>query len=236
MNMSIREIEALTYDKAKEMALEEQVIKGHNCLIVDFADRFGYSILVFKNGKHIYYANNYELHHHYTVSKEGREGLRRLYIEKMNSTLFTDEELMGSVSSYDEYRKKDYFLRNYWIMRYSYVSAFAISKEEMQKVEEGIKTHPYYNGICFCYVADEKIVEDAVKYSEHLNSEYSRLSKNIEVFREMISCELANHEACITCSAGDALKALGLSAISLTDEQRKVTVEELNKQINSYSC
>ena len=57
--MNIERIESLTYTEAAGMALEKLNIKGHDCFICDLGGNFGYSILVFKNGKHIYYANDY---------------------------------------------------------------------------------------------------------------------------------------------------------------------------------
>ena len=53
---TIYDIENLTYDQAKEMAIETLNIKGHDCFLVDFGGYFGKSILVFKNKRHIHYA------------------------------------------------------------------------------------------------------------------------------------------------------------------------------------
>ena len=49
MDYTIYDIENLTYDQAKEMAIEALDIKGHDCFLIDFCGYFGYSILVFKN-------------------------------------------------------------------------------------------------------------------------------------------------------------------------------------------
>ena len=92
--MVIDKIDSLTEKEAKELAIEIIEIKGHQCYLIDFDDRFGYSILIFKNGKHIYHADDYELHHGYTVKNYGKEHLRKLYIEEMNNKLYTDEELL----------------------------------------------------------------------------------------------------------------------------------------------
>ena len=61
-----------------------------------------------------------------------------------------------------------------------------------------------------------------------------KLDSKKETFREMISRELANHEACITCNYTDALTALGLTWNGLTEEQQKITKQELKKQIKRY--
>ena len=96
-DLGIKEIEALTEEEVKEIAEEMLVIKEHNIYLVDFEGYFGYSRLVFKNNHHIYYANDYELHHNYlTKDKERSEAkalLRERFIEGANNILFTEEEI-----------------------------------------------------------------------------------------------------------------------------------------------
>ena len=235
-NLGIQEIEKLTYDEAAEIALEKLNIKGHDCFLVDFGGYFGYSILVFHSGKHIHYANDYELHHHYLVKESGREALREYYINEMNRKLFTDAEMMEEPTSYDEYEKKSYFLRNYYIMRQDYISIFFIgSNEEREARQREIdKKYPYYNSVSFCYVSDPEIIHTQKKYLEILQNAYERLQNNLEVFRKMVSQELSNHEACITCDYTEALEALGMTFDSLSTDQKKIVKEELRKQIDSY--
>ena len=62
------------------------------------------------------------------------------------------------------------------------------------------------------------------------------LKKSKDHFRQMVSYELANHEACITCDPDEALASLGLSWSELTLEQQQIASEELNKQIHQYAC
>ena len=236
--MNITTIENLTYEKAVAIALEHLTIKDHACFFVDFDGYFGYSILVFKNGKHIHYANDYELHHHWLVKEKGRDGLREYYINEMNEKLYTDAEMMEEPSSYDEYEKKSYFLRNYYIMRQDYISIFFIgSNEEREARQREIdKKYPYYNSVSFCYVSDPEIIDTQKKYLTILQNAYKHLQNNLEIFREMVRKELANHEACITCDYTDALDALGLKFEELTAEKQEIVKEELKKQIQSYCC
>lgn len=119
-------------------------------------------------------------------------------------------------------------------MRYDHVSACYIGKEQKAKIEEAKKNFPFYNHISLCYVADEKIIETQKKYFEHLQSAYQKLKADDETFREMIHYELANHEACYTWDYSDALEALGLVFDELTEAQKKIVKEELNKQIERY--
>lgn len=234
--MNIKEIENLTYEEAVTLALEKLNIKDHDCFIVDFSGYFGYSILVFKNGRHIYHANDYELHHRCLVKEKGRDALREYYINEINEKLFTDAEMMEEPISYDEYEKKNHFLRNYYIMRYEHETIFFIGtdaeRENRQKRIE--KNYPYYNSVSFCYVSDPEIINTQKKYLEILQNAYKHLQNNLEVFREMVRKELANHEACITCDYTDALDALGLTFEELTEEKQKIVREELKRQIESY--
>lgn len=228
--MTITEIEKLTYAEAKQMAVEEMEIKGHKCLFVEFDDRFGYSVLVFKDEKHIYYANDYELHHGYTVDESGKEGLKKLFVEVLNNKLFTDEELMEEVTTYAEYEKKCYFLRNYYIMRYDYISIWGIGEEDQKKFDNARKTLTVYSPVSFCYVADEDIVKKQVEILLHLENAFSKLKDDNDEFRRMVAYQLANHEACVTGSYEDALGALGISFEGLSEEKQKIVLQELNKQ------
>lgn len=234
--MNIKEIESLTLEEVKNNALEHMEIKEHDCFFVDFDGYFGYSILVFKDGKHIYHVNDYELHHRHLVKENGRDALRAYYIKEMNGKLFTDVEMMEEPTSYDEYEKKNHFLRNYHIMRYDHESIFFIGtdaeREERKKRIE--RNYPYYNPVSFCYVADQKIVEIQREYLRILQNAYERLQNDLGVFREMVRKELANHEACITYDYTDALGALGLTFEELSEERQKIVKEELKKQIESY--
>jgi len=232
--MVIEKIEGMTLEDAKDIALETMEIKGHECVFVDFKDRFGYSVLVFKNKKHIHYADDYELHHEYIIQEDGREALRDFYIQEMNNKLFTDDELMEPVKTYDEYKRKDYFLRNYWIMGYDYLSIFGIGEEARRKFNESRPNFPYYSNISFCYVADPEIVDIQQKYSKNLETRLEALKNSDKTFREMISYELANHEACVTYDCTDALQALGYKWNDLSESQKRITHEELEKQYNRY--
>lgn len=233
--MTISEIENLTSETIKPYVLEHHIIKDHDCFICDFGGYFGLSICVFKNGKHIYHVNDYQLHHNHKFKTEGVNGLILYYLESMKTKLFTDAELLEPCKSYDEYELKNHFLRNYWIMRYDHETMFFIGsdaeREERKKRIE--KEYPVFNPVCFCYVKDKQIVEDAKRYLESLNNSFQALQDDLETFRRMIRKELANHEACITCSYDDALEALGLTFDSLSTDKQNIVKEELRKQIMS---
>lgn len=230
--MTIKEIEELTIKDVEAMKKEGKAeyltIKDHDCYLVDLGDDFGYSVLVFKNNHHIHYANDYQLHHNGKTVEE----LKQWYIETLNNKLFTESELMEEVHTYDEYTRKSHYVRNYWIMQFDRVSAFHIGKPD-KELEEA-KQKMFYCHTCFCYVKDKNIIEKAHGFIEHIEESFSNARNNTEVFRKMISYELANHEACITCDYRDALASLGMKFENLTEEQRRIVKEELKKQIDSY--
>lgn len=230
--MTINEIEALTIEEVETMRIDGKAelltIKEHNCYLVDLKGYFGYSVLVFKNNHHIHYANDYQLHHKGKTIPE----LKKWYIDTLSRKLFIESELMEEVHTYDEYTCKGYYVRNYWIMQFDRVSAFYIGKPD--KELEKAKKELIYCPTCFCYVKDKNIIEKAYRFIEHIEESFSMARNNTEVFRKMISYELANHEACITCDYRDALESLGMKFENLTEEQRRIVKEELNKQIDRY--
>lgn len=233
-NWNIDNIQNIAYEEAQKNALETIKIKDHDCFFVDFGGNFGYSVLVFRNGRHIYYANDYELHHGYLVEEQRKEALRQYYIDAMIDKLFTDEELLQGITSYDEYRRKDYFLRNYWIMQFDRLSIFGIGDKAQKEFDEAKPNFPFYNPISFCYVADAEIVEKSKILSEHLEKAYAELKTDDTAFRDMVSRELANHEACITCDYTDALGALGMVFDELTETRQHIVRQELTRQIQEY--
>jgi len=231
--MKIKEIESLTIEELesfkKEGKAELLIIKEHNCYLVDLGEYFGYSVLVFKNNKHIYYANDYQLHH----SNKSIEELKEWYIKTLNNKLFTELELMEDVQNYNEYKNKDNYVRSYWKMQFDYVSIFYIGKPDEE--QEKAKNEMLYCPACFCYVNDRNIIDKSNKFITHLEKSYNKAQENTEIFRKMISYELSNHEACITCDYRDALDSLGLTFKTLTEEQQKIVREELKKQIENYN-
>lgn len=234
--MNIKEIEALTFEQVEDWKnkgfAEKLVIKNHDCYLCDLGGGFDYSVLVFKNRKHIYFANDYQLHH----SSKKRCDLKQIYIDNMNAKLFTEEELENASKSYEEYSKKSYYLRNYWIMQFEHISIFCAgntSEDERVKIREKFKSMFYCKNSC-CYVYDERIVKKSNRLMNCLRKSFESLKHSEECFSQMISYELANHEACITCDYREALDSLGLSFNELEDWQKRIVKRELSKQTHEY--
>lgn len=231
--MTIYEIEALTQTVLEELKQKGKAellkIKDYDCYLTDLGEYFGYSVLVFKNNHHVYYANDYQLHH---PSMETKEELKQWYVDCLNRKLFTEQELIKEVPDYDEYQAKNYYIRNLWIQQFDYVSIFGIG-EPTPEQKKAMKTWLYCYP-CFCYVKDKEIVKKANDFINHIDTSFAKVKGNEEVFRKMIARELANHEACITGDWEDALDALCMDYKELSARQRKIVREELRKQMKEY--
>ena len=229
--MTIKEIESLTFEKAKSIlgAAEEVEIKGYDCLLIDLGSNFGYSALVFKNGKQICYANDYQLHHNNIVHKQGKAALRQYYLQSLNHKLFTLEEIREGPESYAEYLRMDNFLRNYFHMQYDYRSIFGIdSKKEKGKKKEK-EVYPFFSNVSFCYFKQQEIVTLEQQLHQRLFQSLLWLLSQPSMFREMVRSELANHEAGITGGYQEALNSLGLQYSELSDWQANIVHQELEK-------
>lgn len=190
---NINEIEALTLAEVKAMEEECVEINGHDIHFVDFGGYFGYSALVFKDGAHIYYANDYELHH----KGRSKEELKAWYMETLPNKVFTDEDL-AVVKNYTDYEKKDYFLRNYYIQRIPYETAFHIYHNEREEKEFAEKVKDkYYNNVSFCYV-EQKYKGFCEKQKELLEkleaAKESAANGNFEYWKNAFLYEMYNHE------------------------------------------
>lgn len=241
-------IELLTYTEClslmdKLTGSEKIVINDHDVFLIDLSGYFGYSALVFKNKKHLYYADDFQLHHKYYYPNDNYEErtehtpetLKTLYIEYLSNKIFSEEQTT-SATSYNEYRAKEYYLRNYWIQQFDYKSAFVISgtKEEKQ-LEKEIKSYKFFNNISYCYMKEAEPIERQKQLINSLQSNYNAIMTDPEKFRKAISFELSNHEACITMEYRDAVNALGLREKDLTPEQLTIVKQELNRQIENYN-
>lgn len=196
--MTIREIENLMETQVKEMALETMRIKDHNVYLINFDGNFGYSALVYKNGKHIYYANDYELHHR----GKTREELRQWYIDTLNNKLFTPEEIVGEIKDYDDFKAKENYLRNYHPMQVDYVSIFGAKKTDINGL--------HYNPVSFCYMADEEFIKLEIYLMNKLHEQKEKFANNMDYWVNAFKKEMYNHEYAINWQADyDTLSAFG---------------------------
>lgn len=224
--LSIKDIENLSENDVKKMTDDVMQIKDHAVYFVDLGGWFQYSALVFCNGHHIYYANEYELHYdhmHWT-----RDVLREKFIEKINNKLFTDDELRSGVSNYDEKTRKEYYIRNYYNMRVDYVTVFCINPTEDQEREFRKKTASMtYDPLSFCYIADPDFVKNHVKLYNDFITAAERSENDFDYMKDAFIREMYNHEYCINWEADfDTLSAFGN-----IDYSEDATLETYFKQL-----
>ena len=102
-NLTIREIENLKEEDVMLNARYGINYKGYRIYFIDLKGYFGYSMLVYKNEKPIYYANDYELHHSHYIKK--KSDIYKMYREKILYKLFEDKDL-EEVKDYKDYDNK----------------------------------------------------------------------------------------------------------------------------------
>lgn len=199
-NWTISDIEAMTEDAAREMALEVLPIKEHTVYLVDFGGYFGYSCLVFCEGHHIYYANDYQLHH----PTMQRAEIRTFFVESLNSTLFTEAEILEPMKSYDEQTRKERFLHSYYGMRKDYVSIFGNFSDKKYEQEYRRKTaNMIYDPVAFAYYAPEEadFVKHHCELLKGLVKQRENVADNYEYQKAAFLHEMYNHEYGINLQA-----------------------------------
>ena len=188
--MTISEIEALDETTVKAMAKETLEIKGHTVYFADMGRWFGYSALVFADGRHIYHANDYALHH----NGKTREELREWYVKTMNEKLFTEDELRTPCKDYSERQAKEHYIRNYYQMRREHQTIYC-KPEEAKEWYKRDREHAVYSDIAFAYF---KPVDAA--FVAHLEGLYRAFVdcndplRDYERAKDAFKHEMFNHE------------------------------------------
>ena len=191
---NINAIEAMTVEEARELAKGNvEKVKDHDVYFVDLGEPFGFSALVFYGDRHIYYANDYQLHH----SCWPKEHLKERYIELLNNVLFTEDEIAGPVGSHDEYSRKSHFLHNYYGMREEYVSIFMIAPSEKEETDHQRAIEGrVFNPVTFGYYKPEKkaFVDRCIELQKALNQAKDAMSEDFEYQKGAFLREMFNHE------------------------------------------
>ena len=194
-NYTIKDIESMSAADLDSFADEVETIKGHTVYYIDFGGYFGFSACVTADGRHIYYANDYELHH----GGKSRDELREIYRRKISGKLFTDEELQ-TVNSYDDYTAKSYYIRNYYAMRRPYISAFFIGSDaeraEIEKKTEKMVFSPVF--MAFYAPENADFVKRGAELLRGLDEAEQRNKENAEYWKSAFLSEMYNHEYGIT--------------------------------------
>ena len=214
---TIRDIENITENKAREMALEHMIIKEHDIYFVDFSDAFGYSCIVFWNGRLIRYAGDYELHHHNKTHEE----LKDWYVKCLNNKLYTEKELSEPLADYDDYRRRTYFLHNYYGDREECISSFEIlhNDKERAEYEERIKSL-VFNPVCFGYYKSEEFVKRCGELKEAIEKAKEDMDSDFNYWYKAFKYEFSNFE-CIYGGRYDEAAGAVLNGMKWNDVRKK---------------
>ena len=190
--MTISEIESLDENQVKAMAKEAIEIKGHTVYLVDLGGYFGYSALVFSDGRHIYHANDYALHH--GDKKNDEKSLRDWYVKAMNYKLFTEDELRTTSDDYSEREAKEHYLYDYYPMKREYQTMFC-KPEEAAEWYKRDKDSAIFSDIALAYFkpCDAAFVahlDELCKAFEACNNPL----RDYEHAKEAFEHEMWNHE------------------------------------------
>lgn len=191
---TIRDIESISEITAATLAEEKAVIKEHDIYFIDFPGYFGYSCVVFRDGHHIHYANDYALHHRDKTKNE----LREMYESSLNGKLFTEQELAEPLKSYSEYRAKSNFLQNYYGMRRDYLSMFRIihNDAEEKEYEREKKKYPVVDPVSYAYYReqDRDFVRRHVELVAQLEQAMDATKNDYDYQKSAFYYEMGNHE------------------------------------------
>lgn len=230
---TIREIEALTQKSAAAIAEEQLEIKDHNVYLVDLGGYFGYSALVYAEGMHIYYANDYALHH----PNRSKEDLRAFYVSSLGSKLFTETELSAPTTDPDEISRRRYYVMNYYSMRRPYISGFQIMHNDAEvraykRKIAGMTLNP----ISYAYYSDSAFVSKCIALYHAVERAAESNADNFDYWKRSFLSEMINHEYAINWQADyDTISAFAnvsgvreyenrealFSAANFTDLQRR---------------
>ena len=217
------EIRALSQTDAAKIAIESMDVKGFDVYFIDFGSLRGYSYLVYKNGHQI--TDDFGNLHAYILKEKGLSGLRRYYIDTLNTKLFTEEEISEPLKSYDDYNQKSYFLHNYYAKQEDYISMFFIGSDEEWATRKQQTEDMIFNKVGFCYMDKslKAFVVHHMQLMDKLNAQKENVKDNYEYQKSAFLYEMYNHEYAINHQADwDVLSMFG--TVSYED-----TMSDLNK-------
>lgn len=162
-------------------------------IFADCGGYFGFSVFVFKNGKHLHYADNYELH--YKWMNASRQELKEKFLEVLENKIFSEKELLEPTPDYTTQEQKAYYLRNYWIQEFEYISAFNIfhNDQEEKEFDERVKGL-FYNPISFCYVEDKNIIDRQKALLDGMKKANAKSKETFDYWYNAFKHEMYNHE------------------------------------------
>lgn len=202
-------------------------VKGFDVFFFDTESVYGYYAAVFKNDRHVWFLDQMQLRHY--PKSDSIEAMRRKWVDYLEKNIFTFEEL-DCISDYHDYKRKIDFLVNH----YPYtVDSLSVYSENYQELKSEYK----YSGVLgLTYFYDMQDAERQKRTFYSLSEKFNnRMKSDFEFFKQAVSYELENHEACITYDYKPALDALGLRIDDLSAEQKNYVLDEIRRQSKNYT-
>jgi hypothetical protein len=211
---TIHDIESISEQLAKIMMLDHMVINDHDVYFINFAGYFGFSCIVFYNGHLIRYAGDYQLHH---SNIAGREELKKIYIKNLQNKLYTEEGLTAPLKDYNDYSRREYYIRNYYGDRVDHISQFEIIHDDFERMLYDQETKDLVsNPVCLAYYADAEFVENCVKLYDAIQKTKDNIADNYDYWYDAFKHEFYNYE-CIYGERYNEAAAAALNGSTPTD-------------------
>ena len=209
----IDSIESLSLTEAMLMAEDHEQIKGHDIFFIDFGGYFGYSAVVFYDDHIIRYAGDYELHHKH--EGKSHEELKKDYIKKYLRILYTDEELAAPLESYDDYKRRHYYLNNYYGDRENHVSCFHIfNNAGVEEAYRAATENLYMSHVCFSWYESKGFVERAAELYQAVEKAKADIDSNFDYWESAFYYEFGNYECCYGGRYAEAAQATGVGEMN----------------------
>ena len=217
-------LEQVTEQQAKENATKEIKIKDFNGYFVNTKPYYGLTLFVYKNTHLVYIDEQIQYN-----SKKGNELIETM-IKRATMELYTKNELIEDITDYMDYWHKLNYLNNYYQKQCTAVSIF---HDHTQAESEGWH---YAGFISFCYYKEEKDYNKLCELFDHIEQQHHEKLNEENYFRNAIAYELSNCEYIYGGydSLCRALGSLGLKPKALTEKQKRITQEEINKIEKEY--
>ncbi len=218
------QLEQVTEQQAKENATKEIKIKDFNGYFVNTKPYYGLTLFVYKNTHLVYIDEQIQYN-----SKRGQELINTM-TKRATTKLFSLDELKSELKDYADYYNKMDFLNNYYQKQCEAVSIY----NDHEQVEK--ENWHYASFISFCYYKDEQDYNTLKELYNSIEQQHHEKMTDEAYFRNAIAYELSNCEYIYGGydSLCRALGNLGLAPKTLTEEQKRITQEEINKIEKEY--
>lgn len=226
---NIDSIENITEQEAQLMAERHEVIKGHNIYFIDFKGAFGYSYVTFKNGHHLRYAADYQLHH----SHRSRDQLYKYYKQQLNKKLYTEKGLAAKLKNYHDYKARKNYLLNYYCDMENHISPYGnFNDPEFKAQHEAATKDLYFNYAIWGYYSSPEFVDKCEALDNAIEAAREAMSNDFDYWKKAFRYEFSNYE----CIYGGRYSEAASNATNgnALNEVQKRAYKEAKREYEKY--